>query len=80
MDYQNSIVLPVIHKRKVVYNGRVDFKSFGVPFYIVLTGDERRDFKKIYEKIRCRYSQFSDAMVFHPEFTQTIAHDGMTVE
>ena len=32
-----------------------------MPFYVVLTKEEQSDYEKVYEKIRRKYSQFSDA-------------------
>jgi len=79
--YEDSIVLPVVHKRMVKdYWGRISFRSFGVPFYIVLAGNERRDSKKVYNKIRRRYGQFSQAIEFQHEVPETISHDGKTPE
>jgi hypothetical protein len=79
LQHENSIVLPVVHKRMATsYLGRISFSYFGVPIYIVLTGDERRDYKKIYEKIRRRYRQFSEAIEFQHEIPGTVSHDGKT--
>lgn len=81
LQHENSIVLPVVHKRMVTsLLGRNSFSYFGVPIYIVLTGDERRDYKKIYEKIRRRYSQFSEAIEFQYEVPETLSHDGKTLK
>lgn len=76
-NYQSSIFLPVVHKRKVEYYGHVGFKPFGVPFYIVLDGDERRDFKKIYQIVGRRCSQLSQA--FDPP-SEAKDIDGTTIE
>jgi ubiquitin carboxyl-terminal hydrolase 4/11/15 len=37
------------------------FEPFGLPFYLVLTKEEKNDYNKIYEKIRKRYTQFATA-------------------
>ena len=81
LQYENSIVLPVVHKRMVTsLLGRNSFSYFGMPIYIALTGDERRDYRKIYEKIRRRYSQFSEALEFQREVPETLCYDGKTLK
>src|SRR5271170_3706212 len=62
LNSPDSVVLPVIHgfwsTRSYSYHR---FEEFGMPFYVVLTNDEQSDYEKVYEKIRRKYSQFSDA-------------------
>jgi len=77
-NLRDSIFLPVVHKRKVeYYDGHIEFQSFGVPFYIVLDGDERCDFNKIYQIVSYRYSQL--CKVFHPP-PEAKDINGMTAE
>lgn len=77
MNIPESIVLPVIHKREIVSHGRsVAYKSFGVPFYIVLAREECSDFRRIYDKLCRRYSQFSGAAEFQLENPASDSHRG----
>lgn len=77
MDIPESIVLPVIHKREIVSHGRsIAYKSFGVPFYIVLAREERSDFRRIYDKLCRRYSQFFGAAEFQLEDPESGSHRG----
>jgi len=64
LNSPDTVVLPVVHgiwtTRSTTYSFN-RFEEFGMPFYVVLTKDEQLDYEKIYEKIRRKYSQFSDA-------------------
>lgn len=64
---EHKVVVPIIHR--MIDSSRRSARPTSLPFcYIVLTGDERHDISKIYEKICIRYSQHSRAGVFQPEF------------
>lgn len=57
-----SVVLPIIHvSQSHRYYNSTSFEEFGLPFYVVLTKEEKTDYDKIYEKIRKRYTQFAAA-------------------
>ena len=59
-----SIVLPVIHavrSKKRSYNSAPSLQRFGIPFYIVLRKEERRELHTIYDKLGRCYSQISDS-------------------
>src|ERR1700685_1797225 len=64
LNTPDAVVLPVIHgfrsTRMYTYSSN-RFEEFGLPFYVALTKDEQSDYEKIYEKIRRKYGQFSDA-------------------
>ena len=65
LNAPDSVVLPVIsgfwNNRSPYYPYTTRFEEFGLPLYVVLTKEEQRDFDKIYDKIRKKYSQFSSA-------------------
>ena len=65
LNLPDSVVLPVIHgfwATRPAYSYYMNrFEEFGIPFYVALTKDEQSDYEKIYDKIRRKYSQFSDA-------------------
>lgn len=64
LNEPDSILLPVVHQFPApskLYGFGPRFEDFGIPFYIVLTKEERADFEKIFEKIRQKYTQFSSA-------------------
>ena len=70
------IVLPVVHRLADQSPGSVRTTSKALPFcYIVLTGGERHDITKIYEKVCIRYSQHSRAGEFQPEFRAIASKD-----
>ena len=55
-----SIVpIPVFHAVWGVEYRGYRWQEFGVPFMIVLSQAEARDYNAIYEKIRRKYAQFS---------------------
>ena len=65
LNTTDAVVLPVIHgfrsTRTMYTYSSHRFEEFGLPFYVALTKDEQSDYEKIYEKIRRKYGQFSDA-------------------
>ena len=69
LNEPESVVLPVVHgywnQRPQYYYNVPRFEEFGIPFYVVLTKDEKTDYDRIYEKIRRKYAQFSSADELH---------------
>lgn len=67
LDDPGAVLLPVVHGtlvRSAVtyrYDNRMRFEEFGLPFFVVLSAEEKTDYDKIYEKIRRKYAQFSAA-------------------
>jgi hypothetical protein len=84
LNTPDAVVLPVIHgfwsTRPVYTYSSHRFEEFGLPFYVVLTKDEQSDYEKIYEKIRRKYSQFSDAEELRLSPSQPTVNEEPTVE
>ena len=69
----DNIVIPVIHRVFDQSRGPGIVRPATIPFcYIVLTGDERHDISKIYEKICIRYGQRCRAGEFQMEYRTQI--------
>jgi ubiquitin carboxyl-terminal hydrolase 4/11 len=64
LDVPDAVIMPVFNATYGTlnrYSMTPNLEDFGVPFFIVLTKEDESDYDKIYDKIRQKYVQFSDA-------------------